>query len=81
MTKNIFTINEMENAFEIGRCIQDMIDREVIEVEDSKEAFAFSINLAMEFENECPDTDDYYNDLDEFIVGKIMDEFGVEVQE
>lgn len=77
MTKNIFTIEEMENAFEIGRCIQDMIDREVIEVEDSKEAFVFALYLSTEFEKEYPDTDDYYGDLEEFIVGKIIDKFGV----
>lgn len=79
MTNNIFTINEMENAFEIGRCIQDMVDREVIEVEDSKEAFTFALSLAVEFEKEYPDTDDYYGDIEEFIVGQILNEFGVEV--
>ena len=36
---NTFTINEMENIFEIGRHMQYMIDFGNIKVEDSKDAF------------------------------------------
>lgn len=78
MTNNIFTVNEMENAFEIGRHIQGMIDAESVEIEDSKEAFVFALQLAIEFEKEYPETEDYYGDLEEFVTDKILDEFGVE---
>lgn len=78
MTNHIFTTKEMENAFEIGRHIQGMIDAESIEIEDSKEAFAFALQLAIEFENEYPETENYYWDLEEFVTDKILDEFGFE---
>jgi hypothetical protein len=78
MTNRIFAIEEMENAFEIGRHIQGMIDAESIEVEDSKEVFTFALQLAMEFEKEYPETEDYYGDLEEFVTDKILNEFGVE---
>ena len=73
-----FTINEMENIFEIGRTIQAMVDLEEIEIEDSKEAFNFAIGLAMEFEKEHADTEEYYYDLDEFVIEKILKEFKIE---
>lgn len=73
-----FTIEEMENIFEIGRNMQAMVDNEEIEIEDSKEAFMFALKLAVEFEKEHPDSDDYYNDLDEFVIDKILEEFKVE---
>lgn len=75
---NIFTIAEMENIFEIGRQIQCMIDAEHIEVEDSKDVFMFALELAVEFEKEFADTQDYYADLYDFIVEKIFDKFGGE---
>lgn len=75
---NIFTIAEMENIFEIGRQIQCMIDAGHIEVEDSKEAFMFAMSLAVNFEKEFGDTQEYYSDLYDFIVEKIFDEFGKE---
>lgn len=78
MIKSIFTIEEMENAFEIGRHIQGMIDAESIEIEDSKEAFAFAVQLAMEFEAVYPETEDYYGDLEEFVTDKILDAYGVD---
>ena len=78
MSKNIFNVNEMENIFEIGRFIQRMIDSERINVEDSKEAFTFALHLAMEFEKEYPDTEDYYSDIEEFIAEKVIDVFGEE---
>lgn len=73
-----FTIEEMENIFEIGRNMQAMVDNEEIEVEDSKEAFLFALQLAVEFEKEHPDSDDYYNELDDFVIDKILEEFKVE---
>lgn len=73
---NIFTIAEMENIFEVGRQIQCMIDAGHINVEDSKGAFMFAMQLAVDFEKEFEDTQDYYNDLYNFIVEKILDEYG-----
>lgn len=73
-----FTIEEMENIFEIGRNMQAMFDNNEIEVEDSKDAFMFALQLAVEFEKEHPDSDDYYNDLDEFVINKISKEFEME---
>ena len=78
MTNRIFTIEEMENIFEIGRYIQGMIDAESINVEDSKLAFTEALQLAIDFELEYPDTEDYYADLDKFVVDKIVDMFGTE---
>ena len=65
-----FTYKEMENIFEIGRTMQAMFGNEEIDIEDSKEAFNFALGLAIEFEKEYPDTDDYYNDIDEFAIEK-----------
>lgn len=73
-----FTIEEMENIFEIGRNMQAMVDNEEIEIEDSKEAFLFALKLAVEFEKEHPDSDDYYNELDDFVIDKISKEFEME---
>ena len=78
MANHIFTLEEMENIFEIGRSMQFAIENEHIEVEDSKEAFMFALQLAIEFEEEYADTEDYYNDIEEFIVDKILDRFGTE---
>ena len=74
---NTFTINEMENIFEIGRHIQYMIDFGNIKVEDSKDAFMFALGLALEFEKEYPDSEDYYGELDEFMSKRILEEYGV----
>ena len=70
-----FTLNEMENIFEIGRAMQSAADDGAIEIEDSKNAFLFAARLAMEFEEKYPDSEDYYYDLDEFITEKIVKEF------
>ena len=78
MNKKMFTIEEMENIFEIGRNIEAMVYNEEIEIEDSKDAFTFALQLAIEFEKEHSDTEDYYFDLDEFVIDKILKEFGVE---
>ena len=73
-----FTIEEMENCFEIGRHMQYMIDSGNIKVEDSKDAFMFALGLAIEFEKEHPDSEDYYGDLDEFMSKRILEEYGAE---
>lgn len=78
MENKAYTIMEMENIFEIGRNIEAMVKTEEIEIEDSKGAFAFALKLAVEFEQEHPDSDDYYADLDEYVVEKILEEYGVE---
>lgn len=78
MNDKKYTIMEMENIFEIGRNIEAMIHNEEIEVEDSKEAFLFALDLAVEFEQEHPDTEDYYFDIDEYVIEKILEEYGVE---
>jgi hypothetical protein len=66
-----FTIEEMENIFEIGRAMQYAFDEGEIELEDNKGAFNFALELAMEFEKECPNSDDYYSELDDFINHKL----------
>lgn len=73
-----FTIEEMENCFEIGRNMQAMFDNDEIEIEDSKNAFMFALQLAVEFEKEYPDSDDYYNELDDFVIDKLLEEFKME---
>ena len=78
MIKNVFTIEEAENMFEIGRIVQAMVDNEEIEIEDSKSAFAVAVKLSMEFEKNYPETEDYYADFEEFVTDKILEEFGVE---
>ena len=70
-----FTINEMEIIFEIGRVMQAMFSNDEIEIDDSKEAFTFALKLAMEFEEEFPDAECYYLDLDEFAEEKILERF------
>lgn len=67
-----FTIEEMETIFEIGRAMQYACDEGEIEIEDSKDAFNFALELAIEFENTHPNPDDYYSELDDFINHKLM---------
>ena len=74
--KNAFNLNEVENAFEIGRIMQFMLDNKQIDIQDSKDAFYYALTFAIDFEKENEDTEDYYNDLDEFVVDKILEEFG-----
>lgn len=78
MTQNMYSVNEMENMFEIGRLVQNLIEHEVIEVEDSKDAFVFALRLALDFEKEYPDTEEYYMDLEEYVLDKLVKEFGEE---
>lgn len=70
-----FTIEEMENIFEIGRVMQAMFSNDKIEIDDSKEAFTFALKLALEFEEKHPDSECYYLDLDEFVTEKILKTF------
>lgn len=71
-----FTIEEVENVFEIGRAIQHAVDYiDGCVIEDSKEAFTFALGLAMEFEKEHPNSDDYYSEINNFITEKILEHF------
>lgn len=73
----MYNSKEMENMFEIGRQVQYMVDEEEIDVEDSVNAYWFALELSAKFEEEYPDTDDYYADLYEFMYDKILARFGV----
>lgn len=73
-----FTMNEMENIFEIGRIMQALFSNDTIEIDDSKEAFVFALKLAMDFEEKHPDSECYYLDLDDFVTEKIVKEFGID---
>lgn len=73
-----FTLNEMENIYEIGRTMQCMIDDVDINVVDEKMAFMYALKLAIEFEEKYPDTEDYYSDLDDFVTVKLKAQFGFE---
>lgn len=68
-----FSINEMENIFEIGRIIEARAS--ILPWEDSKDAFAFALKCAQEFEKEYPGTEDYYGDIDEFMDKKFREAF------
>lgn len=68
-----FSINEMENIFEIGRIIEARAS--ILPWEDSKNAFAFALKCAQEFEKEYPETEDYYGDIDEFMDKKFREAF------
>ena len=68
-----FSINEMENIFEIGRTIEARAS--ILPWEDSKDAFAFALKCAQEFEKEYPETEDYYGDIDEFMNKKFREAF------
>lgn len=73
-----FTMNEMENIFEIGRIMQALFSNDTIEIDDSKDAFHLALKLAMEFEEKCPDSECYYLDLDDFVTEKIIKEFSTD---
>lgn len=70
-----FTMEEMENIFEIGRAMQYTVDfTDGCVIEDSKDAFMFALGLAMEFEEKHPNSEDYYSEIDDFITTRIMNE-------
>ena len=68
-----FTLNEMENAFEIGREIQTLADRGFLKNYDRKEAFMDALIFAIAFEKEYADTDDYHWDIAVFTVKKLQE--------
>ena len=70
-----FTLNEMENIFEIGRILQLYDCENLIDVPDSKEAFNFALQLAVNFEDAYQDSGNYYGDLYEYIAGDIAKRF------
>ena len=71
----MYTIYEMENIFEIGRTLESKIRDSYLDYDiDSKYLFSIALEWAREFEVECPDSDDYYADLDEFVERKIKEE-------
>ena len=72
-----FSLNEMENIFEIGREIQYSVDYFDCIIRDEKEAFLFALGLAMEFENAHTDSNDYYAEIDDFIAEKIRNKFAI----
>ena len=73
-----FTIKEVENIFETGRIIQNMIYNKHIEIEDSKEAFAAALYLGKKFEEVYDDENGfYYADLEEFVEKHLFDAYGM----
>lgn len=72
-----FTLNEMENIFEIGRIIQMYDCENLIEIADSKDAFNFALQLAIDFEDTYQESGDYYSDLYEFVAGDIIKRFPI----
>ena len=73
-----FVMNEMENIFHIGRMIEALRFTFKIDVseEEDKEIFLYAMDWAMMFEHECPDSENYYEDLEKFVVPKIMKKWG-----
>jgi hypothetical protein len=71
-------MNEMENIYEIGRTMQCMVEDGDIEIIDEKGAFMYALELAMEFEEKSPDTENYYFELDDFATEKLMAKFNAQ---
>ena len=65
-----FTLNEMENMFEIGRIIQALIDKGYIKYYESKEASMDAMVWAIEFEEKHANSEDFYWDIDMFVQQK-----------
>lgn len=79
MIKQCFNLFEMENIFEIGRTLEALNGGQIdLSYFDSKDIFAFALDLAQRFEKEYPNTEDYYYDLDEFVNEEVRKEFGKE---
>lgn len=68
-----FTLNEMENIFEIGRAVQALIDKGHIKYYEHKEAFLDSLIFAIAFEKTHADTEDYYWDINMFVMQKLWE--------
>lgn len=73
-----FTLDEMKTIYNIGATIRGMVDDYEIEITDSQEAFYYALELAMQFEKEYPDTENYHEDLRRFVYDKLLDKFGFE---
>lgn len=71
-----FTLNEVENAYNIGAMIRGMVDDYEIEIVDSKEAFYYALGLALQFEQEHPNSENYHEDLRRFAYDKLLEKFG-----
>lgn len=63
----MFSIIHMENIFNIGAILEAQFHDKFIDYFDAENWFAFALDLAQRFEDEYPDTDDYYGDLDKFV--------------
>ena len=71
-----FTLNEVKNVYNIGARIRGMVDDYEIEIVDSEEAFYYALTLAMQFEQEHPNSENYHEDLRRFTYDKLLDKFG-----
>ena len=71
-----FTLNEVKNVYNIGARIQGIVDDYEIEIVDSEEAFYYALTLAMQFEQEHPNSDNYHEDLRRFTYDKLLNKFG-----
>lgn len=71
-----FTLNEMETIYNIGAMVRGMVDDYEIEFADSKEVFYYTLGLAMQFEEEHADTENYHNDLRIFMYDKLLERYG-----
>lgn len=68
-----FTLNEMENIFEIGRAVQALVDTGRIKYYENKEAFMDSLIFSIAFEQTHADTEDYYWDINMFVMQKLRE--------
>lgn len=75
--KNVFSMNEMENLFEISGIMMKMIEGGEIAIVDGKSAFLYALNLAIEFEDKYANTCEYYADLYNFVADKLIEKFSV----
>lgn len=80
MNKFVFTVEHMENIFEIGRIMESMDTVGSIDLSehDSKTLFAVGLELAQRFEMEYPETEDYYADIEVFATERLLERFGRE---
>lgn len=65
-----YTLNEMENIFEIGCAIQSLMDDHLITHYNHREMFLKALTWAIEFEKTNNDTEDYFWDINEFVMNK-----------
>ena len=73
----MYSVNQMENIFEIGRIIQEMWNYGIIDKKvESKELFNESLKWAEQFEVDLEK--DYYADLYEYVVQRCKEKFGRE---